>query len=414
MNKTPKSFRIQIGIFGKCNVGKSSVINAITRQEISIVSDYSGTTTDPVEKGMEIQPIGPVVFIDTSGIDDETSLGKLRINKTRKVVERIDVAIIVLDPILLFTEYEDKLFKEFVKKNIPTVILINKIDLCKENDIKNIAKFKLNFFKSNSFEKHSIIGISALKKDGIKSLINSIVELSKNITSHEAKILDNIITKNSIVLLVTPIDKEAPRGRLIMPQVYTIRNILDNDACCIIVKEDQLKFIANNINIIPKIVISDSSCLLEVSKLIPENWPLTTFSILFSNFYGTLDNQIIDILKLKKIRKGEKILICEACTHHPIGNDIGRKQIPNMINKFLGYELEYKILAGKNFISCGDLENYKMVIHCGGCMLNKIELKSRMESCKYRNIPFVNFGLIFSYVNNLFQRTLLPFEIYIS
>jgi [FeFe] hydrogenase H-cluster maturation GTPase HydF len=390
--------RIHIGIFGKRNVGKSSLLNTLTQQDVSIVSQIAGTTTDPVEKSMELLPLGPVVFVDTAGIDDEGALGLQRIEKTKKVVDRIDLAIIVCD-FNGVNEFEDLLIKEFKLRKTPFLIVINKIDTNEISD-KNLSEIK-NY-------KSEIIKTSALLNQGIENLKHAIIKNVPEDFFSDVAIASDLIQAGETAVLVVPIDLEAPKGRLILPQVQTIRDLLDNDSIVIVTKERELKKTLDNLKTPPALVITDSQAFLKVSADVPKNIKLTSFSILFARLKGELNEFVQGTLAIENLKSGDKILICESCTHHAIGDDIGQVKIPRWLTQYTGKKLEFKHYAGHDFPE--NLKDYALIIHCGACMTNRREILSRILKAKTANVPITNYGLTIAYSLGIFERALEPFD----
>ncbi|HNW26383.1 MAG TPA: [FeFe] hydrogenase H-cluster maturation GTPase HydF [Candidatus Gastranaerophilaceae bacterium] len=392
--KALKSMRLHIGIFGKRNVGKSSILNALVEQDISIVSETAGTTTDPVEKSMELLPLGPVLFVDTAGIDDEGALGKQRVEKTKKVIDRIDLAIIICDS-RGFDEFEEKLVEEFNIRKTPFIVVINKID---ENKLIDLSTFQL----------FNPIKTSALTKEGLNELKQSII---KNVPENffaQSSIISDLIPPGEVAVLVVPIDKEAPAGRLILPQVQTIRDLLDNDSIAIVTKERELKKTLDNLKTPPAIVVTDSQAFLKVSADVPKSIPLTSFSILFARFKGELNEFVKGTMAIEKLKSGDKILICESCTHHAIGDDIGRVKIPRWLTQYTGKKLTFEHYAGHDFPE--NIKDYALIIHCGACMTNRREILSRIFKAKQADIPITNYGLTIAYSLGIFERALGPFK----
>lgn len=398
MLKTPKGLRCHIGIFGRRNVGKSNILNALTSQQISIVSDVAGTTTDPVEKGMELQPIGPVLFVDTAGIDDVGVLGNMRIEKTFKVFDRTDVAILVIEPDI-WGEYEDTIVNEFNTRKIPFIIVINKIDL-KEPSKEIIEKTKT--FKAK------VVLASALEKKGINELKRTIVESAPEEYINAPTIIGDLLPPGGLAVLVVPIDKEAPKGRLILPQVQTIRDILDTDAYCMVVKERELRDALDRLKTKPDIVVTDSQAFLKVAADVPNDVKLTSFSILFARFKGDLVEQVKGALAIETLKTGDKVLICESCTHHPIADDIGRVKIPRWLTQYVGGKIEFKTYAGRDFPE--NIKDYKLIIHCGACMWNRRAMLSRIILAKEAGVPITNYGLTIAYSLGIFERALKPYS----
>ena len=395
MLKTPKALRTHIGIFGRRNVGKSSVLNTLIDQSVSIVSDVAGTTTDPVEKVMELQPIGPVVFVDTAGVDDVGALGKLRVDKTVKVIERTDIAIIVTDQ---WCDYESKLVELFREKAIPVIVAANKSDL--RND--NVLEQQLI---SQGID--SVIATSATTSAGMSDLRQAIIEIAKEKKQAYETLVDGLVNVGDLVVLVVPIDIEAPRGRLILAQTQTIREVLDENACALVVTEKELVPLLNSLNRKPSLVITDSQAFEYVSSVVPEDVPLTGFSVLFARYKGDLEAMVRGTLSIESLAPGDRVLIAEACTHHPIGQDIGRIKIPNWLNSYVGGELNIDIVAGRDFPD--DLTPYKLIIHCGACVFNAKQVLSRIDIANNAKVPITNYGLTIAYSHNLFKRALKPF-----
>jgi len=397
MQPSPKNMRLHIGLFGRRNVGKSSLLNAITKQEVSIVSTTAGTTTDPVEKPMELLPLGPVLFIDTAGIDDIGSLGEKRISKTRQVIDRTEIGIVVTDNIGL-GKFENQIIDELLDKKIPIIVVFNKSDLGEPSN---------TFYDYLNSKKIKFITTSLLNNKVILDLKQALLETIPPEFLKENDLTGDLIKSGEMSILVIPIDKEAPKGRLILPQVQTIRNILDNNATTLIVKENELKNSLNLLKIPPKIVITDSQAFSEVAKNTPKNILMTSFSILFARLQGDLTEMVRGAITIDNLKNGDKILIAEACSHHPITDDIGRVKIPKWLTEYTGKNLNFANIQGHDFPE--DLESYSLVIHCGACMWNKKEMLSRMMKCKDLNVPLTNYGLTIAFSLNIFERALQPF-----
>jgi [FeFe] hydrogenase H-cluster maturation GTPase HydF len=393
---TPKSMRLHIGLFGRRNVGKSSILNAITRQQVSIVSPQAGTTTDPVEKPMELLPLGPVLFIDTAGIDDAGALGELRIQKTRKVFERADVGVIITDG--PWSEFERQILTELNGRNIPIIVVFNKIDLNKPDPavLAELASFKL-----------PIVSASASTGEGIADLRQSLLDSAPADFVENPAILSDLVPPGRTAVLVVPIDKEAPKGRLILPQVQSIRDLLDGDACCMVVKERELRRALDNLKEPPALVVTDSQAFLKVAADTPPEIPMTSFSILFARFKGDLVAQTLGAMAVESLRPGDRLLVAEACSHHPIGEDIGRVKIPRWLTQYVGGKLDFVTVQGRDFPD--DLSGFKLVIHCGSCMTNRRQMLSRILQCRRTNIPITNYGLVIAYSLGIFERALQPF-----
>jgi len=400
MQKTPKGFRLQIAIFGRRNVGKSSILNALTRQDVSIVSTVAGTTTDPVEKAMELLPIGPVLFIDTAGLDDVGALGSLRIKKTYKIFERADIILLVTEA-NIWGEYEEKILDEARRRNTPLLIVLNKIDLFNpEQGIKE----KLNK------EKTPYVETCTLKQGWeVTSKIKSeLIRLLPDDWLTPPPIIADLINPGELVVLVIPVDKEAPKGRIILPQQQTLREILDRKGSALVVNEIELPEAIANLKKKPKIVVTDSQVFKEVFASTPEDISVTSFSILFARCKGDLKELVKGVEKIDDLKPKDKILIAEACTHHPIGDDIGRVKIPNWIKQRIGGEIDFDVFSGHDFPS--DLKKYKLIIHCGACTLNRKEMLFRILKAKERQVPITNYGIAIAFLHNGLERSLRPFK----
>ena len=389
--KSLKSFRLHIGVFGKTNVGKSSLLNKITNQEISIVSEIAGTTTDVVEKSMELLPIGPVTFLDTAGLDDTSELGFQRVEKTMKVLNRIDIAIIVCDNRGLDC-HESKLIEKLDELKIPYLIVVNKCDI--EKPILNKEALYTSVKDDNQL---------------VFKFKNALIKLLPDEFVNTPKIAGDLIEPKSTVILVTPIDKEAPKGRLILPQVQTIRDLLDSDCLSYVVKESELKDALANLKTPPALVITDSQAFRQVSEIVPKNIPLTSFSILFARLKGDLTEFVKGANYIDSLQDGDMVLILESCTHHAIEDDIGRVKIPNLLRKKTGKNLVIHNYAGHDF---PDLKDYKLIIHCGACMTNRREILSRILIANKANVPMTNYGIAISYCLGILPRATEIFKHY--
>jgi [FeFe] hydrogenase H-cluster maturation GTPase HydF len=395
--KAPKSFRLHIGIFGKRNTGKSSILNSITNQDVSIVSEIAGTTTDPVEKPMELLPLGPVLFIDTAGIDDLGHLGEKRVAKTMSVFDRTDLGIIVSN-FNEWNDYEQQIMNEFTDRAIPFIVVFNKSDLYAENSdiITKLNSDKIKFTKT-----------SALKGTGFTELRQLLLRSAPEDFIDRPGILSDLVGPGEAAILVVPIDKEAPKGRLILPQVQSIRDLLDNDSFCVVVKERELREALSRFNKPPKLVVTDSQAFLKVSADTPPEIPLTSFSILFARFQGDLNEMVRGAMAIDNLKTGDKVLIAEACSHHPIGEDIGTVKIPRWLTQYVGGKLQIDNLRGHDFPE--NISEYKIIIHCGACMWNRREMLSRILKAKEAGIPITNYGLTIAYSLGIFERALQPF-----
>ena len=399
MNQTPASERVHISFFGKRNAGKSSVINAVTGQDLAIVSSVRGTTTDPVYKTMELLPLGPVMIIDTPGIDDEGELGALRVRKSYQVLNKTDIAILVVDSTTGKGEEELALIHRFHKKGIPYLVVYNKIDLLSGEEIKDLAM---------SVRPGEVL-VSAADGMNIQELKEKIATLKPEDT-HKYPLLQDLIEPLDLVILVVPIDKAAPKGRLILPQQQTIRDILERGALSLVVRDTELKstldhFLAQGV--CPKLVVTDSQAFARVSKDVPENITLTSFSILFSRYKGELETQLEGVAALSSIQDNDRILIAEGCTHHRQCGDIGTCKIPNWIRNYTGKKPVFEFTSGTEFPD--DVSSYRMVVHCGGCMLNEREMKYRIACCHDQGVPITNYGLLIAQVTGILKRSLGPF-----
>lgn len=399
MQNTPRGMRLHIGIFGKRNVGKSNILNALTKQNISIVSDVAGTTTDPVEKAMELLPLGPVLFVDTAGVDDEGKLGEMRIQKTFKMFDRIDLAIIVSDQ-SGWSSFEKELYEEFKERKIPIVAVINK------SDLEQISDEKFEEIKSLDLE---YVITSAQTAFGIDELKQKLIKLAPEDFINTPAIVADLVPPGEMAVLVVPIDLEAPKGRLILPQVQTIRDLLDNDSMIMVVKERELKESLDRLNKPPVLVITDSQAFLKVSADVPKNIKLTSFSILFARFKGELNEFVRGATAIENLKPGDRVLICESCTHHAIGDDIGRVKIPRWLTQYAGGKLEFIHYAGHDFPE--NIKDYNLIVHCGACMTNRKEILSRVIKAKQAGVPITNYGLAIAYSLGIFERALEPFPL---
>ena len=389
LNDTPSSERVHIGFFGRRNAGKSSVVNAVTGQELSVVSDVKGTTTDPVTKAMELLPLGPVVIIDTPGFDDEGELGELRVRKTKQILNRTDLAVLIVDGTVGLTDTERQLIGIFTEKNIPYLTVYNKSDIAQ----KRICQ-------DNETE------VSALTGENIYELKERIAALAK-LPSAEKRIVGDLLSPCDMVVLVTPIDAAAPKGRMILPQVQTLRDVLDADAMAVFTKEHQLAETLGKLSAPPKMVITDSQAFAMVSKTVPEDVPLTSFSILMARYKGFLETAIKGAAAISSLEDGAKVLISEGCTHHRQCGDIGTEKLPKWIRDFTGRQFNFSWTSGTEFPA--DLSPYRLIIHCGGCMLNEREMQYRYRCAADQNVPMTNYGLCIAYVHGILKRSLSVF-----
>ena len=399
MNQTPSSERVHIGFFGRRNAGKSSVLNAVTGQDLAVVSDVKGTTTDPVQKSMELLPLGPVVVIDTPGIDDEGELDALRVKKSYQVLNKSDAAVLVVDASLGLCEEDFAFIEHIQKKQIPYAVAFNKSDLAPS---ASLAK-DLQYLKEHQID---FVSVSTADLSGIDTLKEKIATLAKT-EDTKLRIVADLIHPSDFVVLVVPIDKAAPKGRLILPQQQTIRDILEADATAIVVKEYELRDTLAHLGKKPRLVITDSQVFAKVSADTPADIMLTSFSILFARYKGNLPALIKGVTALEQIENGDKILVSEGCTHHRQCDDIGSVKLPRWIRQYTGKEPEFVFSSGTEFPA--DLSPYKMIVHCGGCMLNEREMKYRLACAKDQNIPMTNYGILIAYIQGILKRSVEPF-----
>ncbi len=397
LNQTPSSERVHISIFGRRNSGKSSLINALTNQALAIVSEVPGTTTDPVSKAMEILPIGPVVVTDTAGIDDVGDLGKLRVEKTLRVLERTDLAVLAIESGVGPGEFEADLVAKIKERDIPLVICASKIDLAP--DFSAAKKWA---------GEHSVIFVpaSAKTREGIEELKAALVQISPEGLA-EPTIIGDLITGGDIVVLVVPIDTSAPKGRLILPQVMTLRDVLDHDGIAVTAKESELSACLQSLARKPKLVITDSQAFSKVDADTPKDITMTSFSILMARFKGDLEQFVRGAQAVDKLKAGDRVLVSEGCTHHQQEHDIGRVQIPKRLRQMVGGELEFGFSSGRDFPP--DFTSYDLIVHCGGCMINPREMRYRQRLATEAGVPMTNYGVLLAKVNGILPRALEPF-----
>ncbi len=391
LNDVVSAERLHIGFFGLRNAGKSSVVNAVTGQELSLVSDVKGTTTDPVKKAMELLPLGPVVIVDTPGIDDEGTLGEMRVRKTKQVLNYIDIAVLVVDATLGLQQIDREMLTLFDKKKIPFVVAYNKSDL----------------FAENAQLDDNTILVSAKNGTNINELKNKIAQAVK-LQNENKRVVGDLLKAGDIVVLVTPIDSAAPKGRLILPQQMTIRDILDAGAIPVVTRETELKTTLEALKEKPRMVITDSQAFGFVSKIVGEDIPLTSFSILMARYKGSLESAVKGAEKMKNLNDGDTILISEGCTHHRQCGDIGTQKLPKWLKEYSGKELNFKFTSGKDFPE--DLTGVSLVVHCGGCMLTEREMQYRRRFCEENNVPITNYGTAIAQVNGILDRSLQPIK----
>ena len=396
MNETPSADRVHIGFFGRRNAGKSSIVNKVTGQELAVVSDVKGTTTDPVSKAMELLPMGPVVIIDTPGIDDEGHLGELRVRKAKQVLNRVDVAVLVVDATVGKTSVDEELIRIFKEKEIPYLVVYNKADLLKTKDGNQFSSEN----KLNQNAEQSIYA-SAVTGQNIYELKERIASLA--VTDElKLRLVGDLLEPSDFAILVVPIDKAAPKGRLILPQQQTIRDVLEAGAAAIVIKEDELSNTLETLGKKPKLVITDSQVFAKVSKETPEDIWLTSFSILFARFKGNLKAAAAGAAAIDRLKDGEKILISEGCTHHRQCDDIGTVKLPRWIRNYTGKDLEFEYSSGREFPE--DVTKYSLIVHCGGCMLNEREMRYRQKCALDQEIPITNYGIAIAYMQGILKR----------
>ena len=396
MYRTPTSNRLHIGIFGKRNTGKSSLINAVTGQDTAIVSAVAGTTTDPVYKAMEILPIGPCMLIDTAGIDDAGVLGEERVKRTLLVLRKTDLGLIIVEPDTIIDSFEEELLETFQKKKLPFLFVINKCELTGDTAQDYLEKNNLPFIK-----------ISSKTKQGIDQLKARIMMLAPGHWS-PIPLVGDIINPKDVVILVCPIDSAMPQGRLILPQVQVMRDCLDNNAIALVTKETELLDCLKALKEKPRLIITDSQVFEDVRDMLPVDLPLTSFSTVFARHKGDLNAYIRGVYALEELKDGDEILIAEACTHHVQPEDIGRTKIPTWLLNYTKKDLHYEVTAGGDFPE--DLSRYKLVISCGGCMVNRAEIMHRIEKAKAAHVSITNYGILMAYLSGILERVVAPFK----
>ena len=414
LNSTPSGERIHIAFFGLRNAGKSSLVNAVTGQDLAVVSDIKGTTTDPVKKAMELLPLGPVVIIDTPGLDDEGTLGELRVKRAMNVLANCDVAVLVHDVTLEFSKAEIDLIKIFNDRKLPYIIVNNKSDLLDPSTAETVplplsgaAGFSYPLLRGDKGELS--IYASALTGENIYELKEKIASLAKNNKS-EKKLISDLLEAGDVVILVIPVDKAAPKGRLILPQQQTIRDILDSHCSAFVCQDVELEKILASLNVKPKIVVTDSQVFGKVNKIVPKDILLTSFSILFARYKGNLKILVEGAEKLSQLKDGDKVLISEGCTHHRQCGDIGTEKIPAWIKNFTNSKPDFSFTSGGEFPDENKLKDFSLIIHCGGCMLNEQEMQSRINRAKIANVPIVNYGIAIANMHGILIRSLEPFK----
>lgn len=399
MQNTPNANRLHIALFGRTNSGKSSLINALTGQNLAIVSAVAGTTTDPVSKAMEILPIGPVLLIDTAGLDDYTELGRLRVQKSLEVLNKVDVALIVIDIASANDlQVEEKLATQLKEKKIPYLLVVNKIDL-HQGEIGKLSWLS---------ERKNIVRVSASNNVGIDSLKKAIIDIVAD-KIQDIGLLEGLVQAGDTVLLVTPIDSAAPKGRMILPQMQVLRDVLDRDAVAVVSKEGQLVAALAKLEQPPKLVITDSQVFKAVDEILPKEILLTSFSILFARQKGDLQELLAGAQAIEKLQEGDKVLIAEACTHYRTHEDIGTVKIPKLLQQYTGCQLNFTHTVGFDFAD--NLSEYALIVHCGACMLNRANMLSRIASAQAQGVPIVNYGMLIAYANGILAKSLKPFII---
>ncbi len=397
MQRTPRGNRLHLALFGRRNSGKSSLLNALTRQQVAIVSDVPGTTTDPVEKPMELLPIGPVLFIDTAGIDDRGTLGDQRVARTRSVIQRTDVALLVCAA-GRWESFEERVLEELRAEERPVIVVANQSDRGRPTgDLRQRLRDA----------GIPLVETTATRGQGLEELRETLLAVTPPELIAWPSIAGDLVPPGELAVLVVPLDMEAPKGRLILPQVQTIRDLLDHDACCLVVKERELRQALERLNRPPALVVTDSQAFLKVAADTPPAIKMTSFSILFARFKGDLVEFVRGALAIDRLRPGARVLICEACTHHPIGDDIGRVKIPRWLRQYVGAPLEFQHKQGHDFPT--DLDGTDLVVHCGACVQNRREMLSRIHRCRQAGVPITNYGITIAYTLGIFERALSPF-----
>ena len=392
MNSQPSGERVHIGFFGMRNAGKSSVVNAVTGQSLSIVSETMGTTTDPVQKAMELLPIGPVVIIDTPGLDDEGALGSMRVERAYNILRKTDIAVLIIDASIGARTQDRELISLFKERSLPYIVVYNKSDICEE--------------KSHGGEFENELFVSAQTGENIYELKEKIAALAKPEHKKEKRIIADLISPGDVVVLVVPIDSAAPKGRLILPQQQTIRDILDTGAMAIVTRESELADTLKSLSSKPRIVVTDSQAFEYVNSIVPQDVPLTSFSILFSRYKGDIVSQVAGARRLDTLKDGDTVLVSEGCTHHRQCDDIGTIKLPGWLKKYTGKTLNYEFTSGGEFP--GELERYAVIIHCGGCMLNEKEMQYRLDRAAAQNVPMTNYGVAIAQMHGILKRAVAP------
>lgn len=392
-----RGYRTHIGIFGRRNVGKSSLVNALTRQDVAIVSEIPGTTTDPVAKPMELQPLGPVVLIDTAGMDDTGVLGDLRNDRSRAMLDRCDLVLLVSGQ-GRWEAYEEDLLQELEKRGIPVVAVFNQVDVARPEEVLQTRL---------ALRCAAVLMTTATSGEGIEDLRQAIVSFAPPAAKDDPVLIRDLVPAGQLAVLVVPIDKEAPVGRLIMPQVNAIRDLLDGDCPCLVVKESELAIALDNLKTPPALVVTDSQAFREVEKVVPRAVPLTGFSVLMARLRGDLTAQAAGARRIADLQPGDHVLVAESCTHHPVDDDIGRVKLPRWLDRTVGGALQYTTVQGHDFPD--DLTAFQLVVHCGGCTMNRTEILSRLRRCQAAGVPMTNYGLAIAQCFGILDRALEPF-----
>ena len=395
LNDTPSGERIHIGFFGRRNAGKSSVVNAVTGQELAVVSDTKGTTTDPVSKAMELLPLGPVLIIDTPGFDDEGQLGELRVRKTKQILNKTDIAVLVIDAVEGLKQCDEELLSIFKEKDIPYLLVYNKEDMLKEEQKDPLVE-----------DNNNVVYVSALQKTHIQELKEKLAKQIKT-ENQTLQLVGDLVQPSDLIILVIPIDSAAPKGRLILPQQQVIRDILEARGAAICVKETELSKLLTDLGNRPSMVITDSQAFAQVSQVVPEEILLTSFSILMARYKGFLDEAVQGAAAIRQLKDGDRVLISEGCTHHRQCDDIGTVKIPRWLKNYTGKNLIIETSSGREFPE--DLSPFSLIIHCGGCMLNGREMKYRMKCAKDQHIPFTNYGIAIAHMQGILERSIQVF-----
>ena len=401
MKKAPKSLRLHIAIFGRTNVGKSSFLNLATGQDVAITSPVPGTTTDVVEKAMELLPLGPVLFLDTAGLDDTSELSKKRLEKSRRIFDRSDIILLVVEP-EIWTDYETNVVREAETRKIPLIVIVNKTDL------KTPGEPYLSRLRHSTERTVLCSSLNMADRDiTLSTLKKHLIEVCPADFLQPPPLIGDLVPASGLAVLIVPIDLQAPKGRLILPQVQTIRDTLDNDAASLIVKEREYAAMLANLKTKPAIVVCDSQVVLKMTADTPPDVKCTTFSTLFSRYKGDLIESVKGATTIDKLKDGDKVLIAEACTHHPLEDDIGRVKIPRWLKQYTGADLGIDMCAGKDYPE--NLKSYKLIIHCGGCTLNRRHMLARIQYAKEQGVPITNYGVSISFLQGVLKRILSPF-----